>query len=118
QTMNEEKKEVTNAQRKTPEFVREEIIEILKTCYDPEIPVDIWELGLIYDVKVKDDINEDVLMTITSPFCPEAQSLPEQVAQKIQGVEGVIDVDLEMTFEPPWEMSMMSEEAKLTLGFM
>lgn len=116
--MSEEKQEVTNAQGKTPDFVRNDIIETLKTCYDPEIPVDIWELGLIYDVSVKEDFNVDVLMTLTSPFCPVAQSLPEEVAQKIQGVDGVIDVNLEMTFEPPWEMSMMSEAAKLTLGFM
>ena len=103
---------------KTPEFLREEVIEILKTCFDPEIPVNIWELGLIYEVNVSPENAVEVLMTLTSPFCPVAQSLPEEVKQKIQGIDGVSDVTIEMTFEPPWEMSMMSEEAKLTLGFM
>ncbi len=114
----EENKMPVDAAFKTPDFLRGEIIEMLKTCFDPEIPVDIWELGLIYDVKVNDDHTVEILMTLTSPFCPVAQSLPEEVKQKIEGIEGVRDVTLEMTFEPPWEMSMMSEEAKLTLGFM
>lgn len=105
-------------EKKTTDFIREEVIEMVKTCFDPEIPVNIWELGLIYDIAVKEDYSVEVVMTLTSPFCPVAQSLPEEVKQKIQGIEGVSDVTIEMTFEPPWEMSMMSEEAKLTLGFM
>lgn len=108
----------TGSTDKTPDFLRKEVIEILKTCFDPEIPVNIWELGLIYEVNVNAEKEVEVIMTLTSPFCPVAQSLPEEVKQKIQGIDGVTDVTIEMTFEPPWEMSMMSEEAKLTLGFM
>ncbi len=114
----EDKQGAAQPEEKSTDFIRGEVIEMIKTCYDPEIPVNIWELGLIYDVSVKEDYTVEVLMTLTSPFCPVAQSLPEEVKQKIQGVDGVADVTLEMTFDPPWEMSMMSEEAKLTLGFM
>lgn len=94
------------------------IIEVLKTVYDPEIPVDIYELGLIYDIKVNDDYHANVLMTLTSPSCPVAESLPEEVEQKIAGINGLTGASVKITFEPPWEKGMMSEEAQLELGFM
>lgn len=94
------------------------IIEMLKTIYDPEIPVDIYELGLIYEVKVNDDADAFISMTLTSPSCPVAESLPAEVEQKAASVEGVNSAKVEITFEPPWSQDMMSEEARLELGFM
>ena len=95
------------------------IIEKLKSVYDPEIPVDIYELGLIYDVFVKND-NKDVkiIMTLTTPNCPVAESLPQEVEDKIKSIEGVENVVLELTFDPPWHQDLMSDEAKLALGFL
>lgn len=95
------------------------IIETLKTIFDPEIPVDIYELGLIYDVFMKND-NKDVkiVMTLTTPNCPVAESLPQEVEQKIKAIEGVENVVLDLTFDPPWHQDLMSEEAKLALGFL
>lgn len=94
------------------------IIEVLKTIYDPEIPVDIYELGLIYEIKVQDDFSVDVLMTLTSPNCPVAESLPQEVEDKIARIEGVTKAAVTITFEPQWDKDMMSEEAQLELGFM
>jgi FeS assembly SUF system protein len=94
------------------------IVEVLKTIYDPEIPVDIYELGLIYEIKVKDDFSVDVLMTLTSPNCPVAESLPAEVEEKIARIEGVKSAAVTITFEPSWDKDMMSEEAQLELGFM
>lgn len=94
------------------------IIEMLKTIFDPEIPVDIYELGLIYEVKVNDDAHAFITMTLTSPSCPVAESLPAEVEQKAASVEGVNSAKVEITFEPPWSQDMMSEEAKLELGFL
>ncbi len=94
------------------------IIEMLKTIFDPEIPVDIYELGLIYEVKVNDDADAFITMTLTSPSCPVAESLPAEVEQKAASVEGVNSAKVEITFEPPWSQDMMSEEAKLELGFL
>lgn len=94
------------------------IIEMLKTCYDPEIPVDIYELGLIYGIEISDDFFVDVSMTLTSPNCPVAESLPVDVENKVKSVEGVNDAKVTITFEPSWDKSMMSEEAQLELGFM
>ena len=91
---------------------------MVKTCFDPEIPVNIWELGLIYDIQVNDELEVLVIMTLTSPFCPAAQSLPEEVKFKIQEIAGVRDVQVEVTFDPPWTQDMISEEAKLELGFL
>lgn len=91
---------------------------MVKTCYDPEIPVNIWELGLIYDIQVNEELEVLVIMTLTSPFCPAAQSLPEEVKFKIQEIAGVRDAQVEVTFDPPWTQDMMSEEAKLELGFL
>lgn len=98
--------------------VKMEAVEVLKTCYDPEIPVNIWELGLIYEVNVSPELNIHVLMTLTSPFCPVAQSLPEEIKQKLSDIEGVKSAEVEVTFEPRWTQDMMSEAAKLELGFM
>ena len=92
------------------------IIETLKTIHDPEIPVNIYELGLIYEIKLDDEHNVHILMTLTTPNCPVAESLPEEVKQKVSNIDGVKSVDLELTFEPPWTMDMLSEEAKLELG--
>lgn len=94
------------------------IITAIKTVYDPEIPVNIYELGLIYKVDIDEQNNVHVLMTLTSPMCPVAEILPAEVESKIRTVEGVKNVTIEMTFEPPWEMDMMSEEAKLACGFL
>ncbi len=95
--------------------VEEAIIEQIKTVYDPEIPVDIYELGLIYSVDVKENGFVKVRMTLTSPMCPVAESLPMEVHQKIAMVDGVLEVDLQVVFDPPWEKSMMSDEARLAL---
>lgn len=98
--------------------IGEEIILALKTVYDPEIPVDIYELGLIYDVQISDAGDVKVIMTLTTPNCPVAESLPAEVREKVQGVDGVQTVDLELTFEPAWNKDMMSEEAKFELGIL
>ena len=94
------------------------VIEVLKTVFDPEIPVDIYELGLIYDIAVSDTAQVDVLMTLTSPSCPVAESLPADVEEKVKGIQIVSDAKVTITFEPAWEKDMMSEEAQLELGFM
>ena len=96
--------------------LEEKIVATLKTIYDPEIPVNIYEIGLIYEIRIHDDFSVKVVMTLTTPNCPVAESLPAEVRQKVKEVEGVTDVDLELTFEPPWDMSMLSEEARLELG--
>ncbi|MDR9397611.1 SUF system Fe-S cluster assembly protein [Salibacter sp.] len=98
--------------------LEEDIIEMLKTVFDPEIPVDIYELGLIYEINVRDDANVEVLMTLTTPNCPVAESLPQEVEDKVAKVEGVNNAAVTITFEPPWEQEMMSEEAKLELGML
>ncbi len=98
--------------------LKEQAIEAIKSVYDPEIPVDVWELGLIYDLKVFPINNIYVQMTLTSPNCPSAEQLPEEVKEKLKGIAGVNEVELELTFEPPYTQDMMSEVAKLELGFM
>ncbi len=95
--------------------LREQVIAEIRKIYDPEIPVNIYELGLIYDVKVKDDAVK-IIMTLTSPNCPVAESLPKDVKNSAMQVEGIEEVDLDLVFEPPWEKSMMSEAAKLELN--
>lgn len=96
--------------------MRERIIDVLKTCYDPEIPVDIWELGLIYDIQIEEGNDVHVMMTLTSPNCPVAESLPVEVEEKIAAMPDVNKAKVEITFEPPWDKDMMSEEARLELG--
>ena len=96
----------------------EEVIKVLKTIYDPEIPVDIYELGLIYDVQISDEGEAKVLMTLTTPNCPVAESLPMEVEEKVGEVEGITKSKVEITFEPEWEKDMMSEEAKFELGLL
>lgn len=98
--------------------IQNDVISILKTIFDPEIPIDIYELGLIYEVKVSQGGKVDILMTLTSPACPVAGTLPGEVEAKIKGVHGVSDVKVELTFEPAWNQDLMSEEAKLELGFL
>ena len=96
----------------------EKIVGVLKTIYDPEIPVDIYELGLIYDVFVNEDKEVKILMTLTSPNCPVAESLPVEVEEKVRSLDLVSDAEVEITFDPPWTQDLMSEEAKLELGLL
>lgn len=98
--------------------LEDQIVEMLKSVYDPEIPVDVYELGLIYEVKIKDDGHVDIIMTLTTPNCPVAESLPQEVEDKVASVEGVTSAKVEIVFDPPWDKEMMSEEAKLELGFL
>ncbi len=94
------------------------IVDILKTIYDPEIPVDIYELGLIYEVKINPDMHVDIEMTLTSPNCPVAESLPKEVEDKVAGHPDIKSAKVNIVFDPPWDKDMMSEEAKLELGFL
>lgn len=96
----------------------EKIVRVLKTIYDPEIPVDIYELGLIYDVFVNEDHEVKILMTLTTPNCPVAETLPVEVEEKVKTIEEVKDAMVEITFDPPWSQDLMSEEAKLELGLL
>jgi FeS assembly SUF system protein len=98
------------------EKIRSAVVDALKTVYDPEIPVDIWELGLIYDLDVDDAGAVKIRMTLTSPMCPVAESLPPEVEAKARGVEGVTDVALDVVWDPPWSPSMMTEAARLELN--
>ena len=100
------------------EELKTAIIEALKTVYDPEIPVDIYELGLIYEINIDDARNAEIIMTLTSPSCPVAGSLPQEVEDKAASVFGVTEACVESVFEPPWNQEMMSEEAMLELGFL
>lgn len=96
----------------------EKIVKVLKTIFDPEIPVDIYELGLIYDVFVNEDHNVKILMTLTTPNCPVAETLPVEVEEKVKSINEVKDAEVEITFDPPWTQDLMSEEAKLELGLL
>lgn len=98
--------------------LKESILNAIKTVYDPEIPVDVFELGLIYEINVFPVNNVHILMTLTSPACPSAEAIPDEIKMKIKGVTGVNDVEIEVTFDPPYSPDMMSETAKLELGFM
>ena len=97
---------------------KDQVIEVLKTIFDPEIPVDIYELGLIYEVKISDDGRVDIEMTLTSPNCPVAESLPKEVEDKVAEMDGVTSAKVEIVFEPAWTQDMMSEAAKLECGFL
>ena len=96
----------------------EKIVKVLKTIFDPEIPVDIYELGLIYDVLVNEGNEVRILMTLTSPNCPVAETLPVEVEEKVKSIDEIKDVEVEITFDPPWTQDLMSEEAKLELGLL
>ncbi|MFN4299957.1 MAG: SUF system Fe-S cluster assembly protein [Thermaurantimonas sp.] len=94
----------------------DQVVEVLRNIYDPEIPVNIYDLGLIYDLKISDHGEVDILMTLTSPNCPVAETLPTEVQEKVRTLDVVTDVKVQITFDPPWHKDMMSEEAKLELG--
>ncbi|CAN5569522.1 SUF system Fe-S cluster assembly protein [soil metagenome] len=96
--------------------LRDRVIETLKTCYDPEIPVDIWELGLIYEINISEGNDVAIKMTLTSPACPVAETLPPDVEQKVRDMPDVNSAKVEITFDPPWEKELMSDEARLELG--
>ena len=108
---------MTNIKKNT-ENLGEKIVLELKSIFDPEIPVDIYELGLIYDVFVNEDNEVKIMMTLTSPNCPVAESLPQEVEEKIKSIDEVKTAEVEITFDPPWTKDLMSEEAKLELGFL
>ncbi len=96
----------------------EKIVGVLKTIFDPEIPVDIYELGLIYDVFINEENDVKILMTLTSPNCPVAETLPVEVEEKVKSLDEIKDVQVEITFDPPWTQDLISEEAKLELGML
>jgi len=101
-----------------PKRIEEDVVAVLKTVYDPEIPVDIYELGLIYEVLVDEDHAVDIKMTLTSPACPVAGTLPGEVEMRARSVDGVSQVRVELVWDPPWDKDMMSEAAQLKLGFL
>ena len=98
--------------------IESEVLEALRTCFDPEIPVNIYELGLIYNVNVEEGGAVTITMTLTSPHCPAAQSMPAEIEEKVKAISGVSDVKIELVWDPPWEPSKMSEAARLQLGMM
>ena len=104
--------------KKKKNQLKEKIVRSIKTVYDPEIPVDVYELGLIYRTKILDDNNVHVLMTLTSPSCPAAESIPSDVKNRVEMIKEINEVEVEITFDPPYTTDLMSEEAKLELGFM
>ena len=112
---------MSNEEKKAPiDFlaIEGQIMRALKTVYDPEIPVDVYELGLIYEIEVDDDAIAHVTMTLTTPNCPVADSLVDQIRERVAATPGVSSADIVLTFEPPWDKSMMSEEAQLELGYL
>lgn len=98
--------------------MKEIIIAQLKQVFDPEIPVNIYDLGMIYEIEINESNEVRIVMTLTSPNCPEVESLPAEVRDRVLQIEGVKDVEIELTFDPPWDRSMLSEEAQLELGFL
>ena len=100
------------------ESIQENIISALDTVYDPEIPVSIWALGLVYDINIDNDYNVIITMTLTTPNCPEAETIPEKVADAVSSCECIKNVKVEIVWEPTWNQEMMSEAAKLELGFL
>ena len=101
-----------------PNIMGEKIIKVIKTIFDPEIPVDIYELGLIYDIMINEKFDVKIIMTLTTPNCPVAETLPVDVEEKVKTVAGVKSAKVEITFEPPWSQELMSDEAKLELGIL
>lgn len=114
----EENKEMGKPEVTDRMIIEKDIIVALKNIFDPEIPVNIFDLGLIYEIDVNDDFHAHVLMTLTAPNCPVAESLPQEVKEKVAQVKGVKSAEVEIVFDPPWDKDMMSEEAKLDLGFL
>jgi len=114
--------QTTNTEQKASDAavpeLQEKVLQAIKTVYDPEIPVDVYELGLIYEINIYPVNNVYVLMTLTSPSCPSAEVIPGEVEQRLREIEGVNEVKVEITFDPPYSQEMMSEAAKLELGFM
>jgi len=98
--------------------IEAQVLDTLRTCFDPEIPVNIYDLGLVYEVTVEEGGAVTIVMTLTSPHCPAVQSLPAEIEQKVRGVAGVTDVKIDLVWEPPWDQSKMSEAARLQLGMM
>ncbi len=114
----ESSRDRTGDQSSTEKALETDVIDAIRECYDPEIPVNVYDLGLIYDVLVSSDARVEVVMTLTTPHCPVAEILPDQVKSRVEQVEGVDEVSLELTWDPPWNPGMMSEAAKLELGFL
>jgi FeS assembly SUF system protein len=104
-------------QKRDPGTIHDEIILMIRTVYDPEIPVNVYDLGLIYNVDVAENGHVDIQMTLTAPNCPSAEEIPAEVQRKALSVDGVVDVDLDLVWEPPWTKEMMSDVARLELGF-
>ena len=100
------------------EKIKQDVIEVLKTIYDPEIPVNIWDLGLVYEINVDDEGIVFIKMTLTAPACPVAEALPMQVKQELMKLESAKGVSVQLVWDPPWSLDMMSDEAKLTLGYL
>lgn len=98
--------------------LEEKIVEVIKTVYDPEIPVNVYDLGLIYRIELKDDCSVDIDMTLTAPNCPAADFMMEDVKMKVEAIEGITAVNLKLVFEPEWSQDLMTEEAKLELGLL
>lgn len=116
--MSEEKELSSLSLEEQKKLLQKKIINVLKTIYDPEIPVDVFELGLIYEIKIDDEFNVMIEMTLTSPNCPVAESMPADIKDKAGQVFGVKSSDINIVFDPPWSQDFMSEEAKLELGFL
>ncbi len=116
---NENSSETSDSEKdetKKTDLLRNDIVEILRTIFDPEIPVNIYEMGLIYEISITEKLDVDIRMTLTSPMCPVAETLPPEVEAKAASVTGVGNVNLELVWDPPWDPSMMSEAARLELG--
>jgi FeS assembly SUF system protein len=116
--MSTEGKDTIHSNSLSSPDLKEKIVEALKTVYDPEIPVDIYELGLIYEISIYPINNVHIEMTLTSPSCPSAEAIPAEVEEKVKSIEGINDVKVEITWDPPYTQDMMSEAAKLELGFL
>jgi FeS assembly SUF system protein len=116
--MKQEKENIESVANSAQPDLKQKIVQAIKSIYDPEIPVDVYELGLIYEINVFPINNVHILMTLTSPSCPSAEVIPSEVEQKVRAVEGVNDVQVELTWDPPYSQDMMSEAAKLELGFL
>ncbi len=117
---NNKNSEIMSDDNKPMDFLilESQIVQVIKTVYDPEIPVDIYALGMIYEVNVDENAKAKIVMTLTTPNCPVAESMPNEVREKVAAIPGISEVDLELTFEPPWTQDMMSDEAKLELGML